>query len=60
MLITGILGRLLSGREGVLNMNILIVGGAGYLGGALNDILMHTNHNVLVYDFLLYEETYRM
>jgi len=57
MLITGILGRLSSVRKGVLNMNILIIGGAGYLGGAVTDILMHTNHNVLVYDFLLYEET---
>ena len=59
MLITGILGRLSSVRKGVLNMNILIIGGAGYLGGAVTDILMNTNHNVLVYDFLLYEETYR-
>ena len=54
MLITGILGRLSSVRKGVLNMNILIIGGAGYLGGAVTDILMHTNHNVLVYDFLLW------
>lgn len=40
-------------------MNILIVGGAGYLGGAITDLLMHSNHNILVYDLLLYEETYR-
>ena len=40
-------------------MNILIVGGAGYLGGAITDILIRSEHNILVYDFLLYEETYR-
>jgi len=40
-------------------MNILIVGGAGYLGGAVTDLLMHSGHNIRVYDILLYEETYR-
>jgi len=40
-------------------MNILIVGGAGYLGGAITDLLMQSKHNILVYDILLYEETYR-
>ncbi len=40
-------------------MNILLVGGAGYLGGALTDILQSSDHHVLVYDRLLYEETYR-
>jgi len=40
-------------------MNILLVGGAGYLGGALTDILADSDHDVLVYDLLLYEETYR-
>lgn len=40
-------------------MKILIVGGAGYLGGALTDILKNTPHEILVYDLLLYEESYR-
>jgi nucleoside-diphosphate-sugar epimerase len=40
-------------------MRILIVGGAGYLGGAISDILMQKEHDILVYDILLYEETYR-
>ena len=40
-------------------MKILIVGGAGYIGGALTDILKGTNHEIMVYDFLLYEEMYR-
>lgn len=40
-------------------MNILIVGGAGYLGGAVTDILMKSKYDILVYDILLYEETYR-
>ena len=40
-------------------MNILLVGGAGYLGGAVTDILAAHNHAVRVYDILLYEEAYR-
>jgi nucleoside-diphosphate-sugar epimerase len=40
-------------------MNILVVGGAGYVGGAVTDLLMQTKHNVRVYDALLYEESYR-
>lgn len=40
-------------------MKILIVGGAGYLGGALTDILQKTDHDIRVYDLLLYEESYR-
>ncbi len=40
-------------------MKILIVGGAGYLGGAITDLLMQSEHEIIVYDILLYEETYR-
>ena len=40
-------------------MNVLVVGGAGYVGGAVTDLLMNTRHNVRVYDKLLYEESYR-
>lgn len=40
-------------------MKVLIVGGAGYLGGAITDLLKGTGHAVRVYDLLLYEETYR-
>ena len=40
-------------------MNILVTGGAGYIGGAITDILQKTNHNVRVYDSLVYEESYR-
>lgn len=40
-------------------MNVLIVGGAGYLGGAVTDLLAGSGYNILVYDALLYEETYR-
>lgn len=40
-------------------MNILIIGGAGYIGGAITDMLKTTNHKVRVYDSLLYEESYR-
>ena len=40
-------------------MKILIVGGAGYIGGALTDILKDSNHEIMIYDFLLYEEMYR-
>jgi nucleoside-diphosphate-sugar epimerase len=40
-------------------MKILVVGGAGYVGGALTDLLLQTQHQVRVYDALLYEESYR-
>ena len=40
-------------------MNILVVGGAGYIGGAITDILQKTNHQTRVYDSLVYEESYR-
>ncbi|HUT91369.1 MAG TPA: SDR family oxidoreductase [Thermoguttaceae bacterium] len=40
-------------------MNVLVVGGAGYVGGALTDLLADGEHNVRVYDALLYEECYR-
>jgi nucleoside-diphosphate-sugar epimerase len=39
-------------------MKVLIVGGAGYVGGALTDKLINTPHEVRVYDNLTYEETY--
>tara|TARA_Y100000590_G_scaffold302263_1_gene340750 strand:+ start:1574 stop:2533 length:960 start_codon:yes stop_codon:yes gene_type:complete len=39
--------------------NVLVTGGAGYVGGALTERLMLTQHNVRVYDSLLYEESYR-
>ena len=39
-------------------MNILIVGGAGYVGGGIVDRLQ-SSHNVTVYDSLIYEESYR-
>jgi nucleoside-diphosphate-sugar epimerase len=40
-------------------MNVLVVGGAGYVGGAITDILAGSEHLVRVYDALLYEESYR-
>lgn len=40
-------------------MNVLVVGGAGYVGGPLVDMLLESQHNVRVYDALLYEEAYR-
>lgn len=40
-------------------MNVLVVGGAGYIGGAVTDMLLQTAHHVRVYDCLLYEESYR-
>ena len=39
-------------------MRVLVVGGAGYLGGAVTDILAKTNHKFRVYDALLYEDAY--
>ena len=40
-------------------MNVLVVGGAGYVGGAITDLLMEGEHRARVYDALLYEESYR-
>jgi len=40
-------------------MNVLVVGGTGYVGGAVTDLLQGTAHHVRVYDALLYEESYR-
>jgi nucleoside-diphosphate-sugar epimerase len=37
---------------------VLVVGGAGYIGGALTDQLAALGHDVRVYDFLLYEHRY--
>jgi nucleoside-diphosphate-sugar epimerase len=37
---------------------VLVVGGAGYIGGALSDLLADKGHQVRVYDFLLYEHHY--
>ncbi len=37
---------------------VLVVGGAGYVGGHLTDRLAAAGHDVLVYDLLLYEDTY--
>lgn len=42
-----------------MNKRILIVGGAGYIGGAITDILLKTDCDVRIYDKLLYEEHYR-
>ena len=39
-------------------MRVLITGGAGYLGGALTDILLKTNHQIRVYDALMYADDY--
>jgi nucleoside-diphosphate-sugar epimerase len=39
--------------------NVLIVGGAGYVGGAITDLLQASNNSVRVYDKLLYEDSYR-
>jgi len=40
-------------------VNILVVGGAGYIGGAVTDQLLAEGHTVRIYDALLYEESCR-
>jgi len=40
-------------------VKVLIVGGAGYIGGAITDLLVGGEHEVKVFDGLLYEESYR-
>ena len=39
-------------------MRVLVVGGAGYIGGAVTDILKKKKIDFTVYDFLLYEQHY--
>jgi nucleoside-diphosphate-sugar epimerase len=39
-------------------MNVLIVGGAGYIGGWLTDCIRDDGHEVRVFDVLLYEDQY--
>ena len=40
-------------------MKVLVVGGAGYVGGPLVDKLLESEYDVRVYDAILYEESYR-
>lgn len=47
-----------------MSKNILIAGGAGYVGGAITDYYLkcfekNTNIKIYVYDIILYEESYR-
>jgi nucleoside-diphosphate-sugar epimerase len=39
-----------------MNKNILIIGGAGYVGSRLTDQLLKKNFNVTVYDLLIYNK----
>lgn len=39
--------------------NVLIVGGAGYVGGAISDLIINSNYNVRIYDALIYEDSFR-
>lgn len=38
---------------------VLVVGGAGYVGGAVTDTILNAGYNVRVYDNLLYEDSFR-
>jgi nucleoside-diphosphate-sugar epimerase len=40
-------------------VKVLVVGGAGYVGGAVTDLLLAGPHEARVYDALLYEESFR-
>ncbi len=39
--------------------NILIVGGAGYVGGAVTDLLVGSEHPIRGFDNILSEDSYR-
>lgn len=41
-----------------MNKKVLIVGGAGYIGGCTTDLLQHKNYDVGVFDNLIYETRY--
>ena len=38
--------------------NVLVIGGAGYIGGLTTDMLINNGHTVTVYDNLLYEKRF--
>jgi nucleoside-diphosphate-sugar epimerase len=38
--------------------SILVVGGAGYIGGYLSDLLLRSGHDITVYDNLMFETRY--
>src|SRR2546430_3609497 len=40
-------------------MNVVVVGGAGYIGGVTTDLLLQQGHVTRVYNCLLYEESFR-
>lgn len=40
-------------------MKVLMVGGAGYIGGIATDLVLEAGHEVRVYEALLYEESFR-
>ncbi len=40
------------------NKKVLVVGGAGYVGGVVTDFLLADDHDVTVYDILAYEKKY--
>src|SRR5687768_15321629 len=40
-------------------MKVLIVGGSGYIGGIVADLLLESAHTPRVFDCLLYEESFR-
>lgn len=42
-----------------MSKRILVVGGAGYIGSAVTDLLAEAGHDVRVYDRLLWENEYR-
>ena len=49
----------LTSLSNIINLvNILIGGGAGYVGGGIVDLL-NKNHQVTVYDSLIYENEFR-
>ncbi len=40
--------------------NVLVVGGAGYVGGAITDLLLNSSlYNVRVFDSIIYEDSFR-
>ena len=44
--------------KSIMNKKVIIVGGAGYIGGYMTDLLLEKGYDVTVFDNLMYEQRF--